>query len=68
MGTYWYKGNYQSVIQINTDLNIFVDRAIDVGSHESYPGHTCIICCWKKTCIGTGLMEFLFIHCLVHNL
>lgn len=38
-GYNWYKGNYQSVIQINTDINIFVDRAIDVGSHESYPGH-----------------------------
>ena len=35
----WYKGRYQSLIQINTDLNIFIDRAIDVGSHESYPGH-----------------------------
>ena len=38
-GYNWYKGNYQSIIQINTDLNIFIDRAIDVGSHESYPGH-----------------------------
>jgi len=38
-GYNWYKGNYQSVIQINTDLDIYVDRAIDVGSHESYPGH-----------------------------
>lgn len=38
-GYNWYKGNYKSVIQINTDLNIFIDRAIDVGSHESYPGH-----------------------------
>ncbi|HLF63342.1 MAG TPA: hypothetical protein VI603_06305 [Saprospiraceae bacterium] len=38
-GYNWYKGNYQSVIQINTDLHIFIDRAIDVGSHESYPGH-----------------------------
>ena len=38
-GYNWYKGNYQSLIQINTDLNIFVDHAIDVGSHESYPGH-----------------------------
>jgi len=38
-GYNWYKGNYQSLIQINKDLNIFVDRAIDVGSHESYPGH-----------------------------
>lgn len=38
-GYNWYKGNYSSVIQINTDLHILIDRAIDVGSHESYPGH-----------------------------
>lgn len=38
-GYNWYKGNYQSLIQINTDLQIFIDRAIDVGTHESYPGH-----------------------------
>lgn len=38
-GYNWYKGNYRSIIQINTDLNIFIDRVIDVGSHESYPGH-----------------------------
>lgn len=38
-GYNWYKGNYSSLIQINTDLNIFIERAIDVASHESYPGH-----------------------------
>jgi hypothetical protein len=38
-GYNWYKGNYTSLIQINTDIQIFIDRAIDVGSHESYPGH-----------------------------
>jgi hypothetical protein len=38
-GYNWYKGNYKSVIQINTDTKILIDRAIDVGSHESYPGH-----------------------------
>lgn len=38
-GYNWYKGNYRSVIQVNTDIQIFIDRAIDVGSHESYPGH-----------------------------
>lgn len=38
-GYNWYKGNFTSLIQINTDLDIFIDRAIDVGSHESYPGH-----------------------------
>ena len=38
-GYNWYKGNFQSLIQINTDLQIFIERAIDVASHESYPGH-----------------------------
>ncbi len=38
-GYNWYKGNYTSLIQINTDLQIFIERAIDVASHESYPGH-----------------------------
>jgi hypothetical protein len=38
-GYNWYKGKYQSTVQINTDTKIFIDRAIDVGSHESYPGH-----------------------------
>lgn len=38
-GYNWYKGNYTSEIQINTDFQIFIERAIDVGSHESYPGH-----------------------------
>jgi len=38
-GYNWYKGNYTSTIQINTDIQIFIERAIDVGSHESYPGH-----------------------------
>jgi len=38
-GYNWYKGNYNSLIQINTDLDILIDKVIDVGSHESYPGH-----------------------------
>ncbi|MEO7265847.1 MAG: hypothetical protein ABIW38_13100 [Ferruginibacter sp.] len=38
-GYNWYKGNYTSLIQINTENKIFIERVIDVGSHESYPGH-----------------------------
>lgn len=38
-GYNWYKGNYTSLIEINTDLKILIQRAIDVASHESYPGH-----------------------------
>ncbi len=38
-GYNWYRGNYQSLIQVNTDLPIYVDRAIDLACHEGYPGH-----------------------------
>jgi hypothetical protein len=38
-GYNWYKGNAQSLIQINTELPIFIDRAIDLAAHEGYPGH-----------------------------
>ncbi len=38
-GYNWYKGHYNSVIQVNTDLPIYIDRAIDLAAHEGYPGH-----------------------------
>jgi hypothetical protein len=38
-GYNWYQGNYRSVIQVNTDLPIYIDRAVDLACHEGYPGH-----------------------------
>ena len=38
-GYNWYEGNYQSLIQVNTDLPIAIDRAVDLACHEGYPGH-----------------------------
>lgn len=38
-GYNWYQGRYRSLIQVNTDLPIFIDRAIDLACHEGYPGH-----------------------------
>jgi len=38
-GYNWYQGGYRSLIQVNTDLPIFIDRAIDLACHEGYPGH-----------------------------
>lgn len=38
-GYNWYKGDYRSVIQVNTDLPAFIDRAVDLAAHEGYPGH-----------------------------
>ncbi|QJB32533.1 hypothetical protein HF329_14850 [Chitinophaga oryzae] len=39
MGYNWYKGHYQSLIQVSADLKIFIEKAIDLGCHEGYPGH-----------------------------
>jgi len=38
-GYNWYKGNFYSVIQVNTDLPVYIDRAVDLAAHEGYPGH-----------------------------
>jgi hypothetical protein len=38
-GYNWYQGKYRSLIQVNTDLPIFIDRAVDLACHEGYPGH-----------------------------
>jgi len=38
-GYNWYQGNNRSLIQVNTDLPIYIDRAIDLACHEGYPGH-----------------------------
>jgi hypothetical protein len=38
-GYNWYKGDANSLIQINTDLPVRIGRAVDLGCHEGYPGH-----------------------------
>jgi hypothetical protein len=35
----WYQGSYRSVIQVNLDFPIPLDRAVDLACHEGYPGH-----------------------------
>ena len=38
-GYNWYQGNFQSLIQVNIDFPIYIDRALDLACHEGYPGH-----------------------------
>jgi hypothetical protein len=38
-GYNWYQGDFRSLIQVNTDLPIYIDRAVDLACHEGYPGH-----------------------------
>ncbi|MDT0595252.1 hypothetical protein [Glaciecola petra] len=38
-GYNYYQGNAQSLIQVNTDFPIPIQRVIDLAAHEGYPGH-----------------------------
>ncbi len=55
----WYKGGFTSVIQVNTDLPITIDRAIDLACHEGYPGHHVYNVLLEHTLVkGRGWVEF----------
>ncbi|WP_213804766.1 hypothetical protein [Granulicella sp. dw_53] len=55
----WYKGGYHSVIQINRDFGLTVDRALNLACHEAYPGHhTYNSIRDAKLVQGKGLKEF----------
>ncbi len=57
-GYNWYKGHYQSVIQINTDLPIMIERAVDLACHEGYPGHHVYnVLLEKKLYLDMGIIE-----------
>ena len=38
-GYNWFQGDAHSLIQVNTDLPLRINRAVDLGCHEGYPGH-----------------------------
>lgn len=38
-GYNYYQGGGYSLIQLNTDFPIYIERAIDLAAHEGYPGH-----------------------------
>lgn len=58
-GYNWYKGNNASLIQINTDLPIYIDRAVDLAAHEGYPGHHVYNALLEQDLLTTkGWMEF----------
>jgi hypothetical protein len=35
----WYQGRYQSLIQLNQDQPLYLERCMELASHEGYPGH-----------------------------
>jgi hypothetical protein len=57
-GYNWYQGSFASLIQVNTDLPIHIDRAIDLAAHEGYPGHHVYhSLCEKSLVRGRGWVE-----------
>lgn len=35
----WYKGSGRSIIQVNTDVPLTIEKIINLAFHEGYPGH-----------------------------
>jgi len=58
-GYNWYQGDFKSLIQVNTDLPIYIDRAIDLACHEGYPGHHVYNALLEKNLVkDRGWIEF----------
>lgn len=47
----WFKGSFQSVIQVNTDLPLTIDRIVDLACHEGYPGHHVYNCLLEENLV-----------------
>jgi hypothetical protein len=58
-GYNYYQGGYHSKIEINTDLPVRLDRAIDLGCHEGYPGHHVASALIEQELVnGRGWLEY----------
>jgi hypothetical protein len=58
-GYNWYQGGYRSLIQVNIDLPIYIDRALDLACHEGYPGHHLYNLLLERELVNDrGWMEF----------
>ena len=58
-GYNWYQGNAHSLIQVNVDLPIYIDRAIVLGCHEGYPGHHVFNSVLEQNLVrGKGWVEY----------
>ena len=58
-GYNWYQGDHFSLIQINTDFPNIIDRAVDLGCHEGYPGHhTWNVMLERDLLNGAGWIEY----------
>ncbi len=55
----WFKGNATSLIQMNTDFPLLIDRPVGLACHEGYPGHHVYYSIFEsKFFKGLGWVEF----------
>lgn len=55
----WFKGNGFSVIQVNSGVSIYIDRAVELAAHEGYPGHHVYNALLEKNLVkDLGWMEY----------
>lgn len=55
----WYKGGYRSLIQVNLDFPVPLDKAVDLACHEGYPGHHVYNVLLEQALVnGRGWQEF----------
>jgi hypothetical protein len=58
-GYNYYLGDYASRIEVNLDLPIRIERAVDLGCHEGYPGHHVLNALLEQKLVhGRGWTEF----------
>ncbi|KYG72847.1 hypothetical protein [Roseivirga echinicomitans] len=58
-GYNYYQGESKSLIQLNTDFPIYIERAIDLACHEGYPGHHVFNALLEQNLVnGKGWIEF----------
>lgn len=58
-GYNWYQGGAESLIQVNDELPIHIDRAVDLACHEGYPGHHVFNALIERSLVdGEGWDEF----------
>ncbi len=55
----WYQGDYTSLIQLNQDHPLYLERAMELSSHEGYPGHHLFNLLQERDLVkGLGWMEY----------
>ena len=58
-GYNWYRGDYRSLIQVNTDQPTRMGRVVGLGCHEGYPGHHVLNTLLEQSLTrGRGWIEF----------